>query len=211
MTRKSKVLELDLGYNIHVTGRHVHVTDAMKNYAIEKISKLERIAPRIIDVNVTMDIQRIQHKVDIVMKYGPTLIKSQASTTDMYVSVDQAVQKLGAQLKKYLTKIHDYHNKHHVVRELAETVYESMLLDEADELDVNEKIEAETKLQEQQINFPRIVKTDTQPLLLLNNEEAIMKMDLSKAKVMVFCGEEDRKLKVIYRRNDGNFGIIKAE
>lgn len=212
MTRKSKVLDMDLGYKVHVTGRNVQVTEAMKNYAIEKIAKLESFAPRIIDVSITMDIQKIQNKVDIVMKYGPVLIKSQAATTDMYVSIDQAVDKLEAQIKKYLTKIHDYHNKAHEVRELEETVYEAEVPDIVDESDANDQMEKETKRSEfQKFMVPRIVKTETQSLNILNDEEAIMKMDLSKSKVLVYRGEDDRKLKVIYRRDDGNFGVIKAE
>jgi putative sigma-54 modulation protein len=213
MTRKSKALDMDLGYKVHVTGRNVQVTEALRNYAIEKIAKLERFASRIIDVAITMDMQKIQNKVDIVMRYGSVLIKSQASTTDMYVSVDQAVDKLEAQIKKYLTKIHDYHNKaHHEVRELEETVYEAEVPDIVDESDANDQMEEETKRSEfQKFMVPRIVKTETQSLNILNHEEAIMKMDLSKAKVLVYRGEDDRKLKVIYRRDDGNFGVIKAE
>lgn len=213
MTRKTKVLEQEAGYKVQVTGRHVQVTDAMKNYAIEKISKLERLAPRIIDVTVIMDIQRYQHKVEIIMKYGPTLITSKSSTPDMYISVDQAVSKLEAQLKKYLSRIHEHHGKGYEEKEIPELVYEvAYFAEEADTEDVNAEILTETDRKEREKNsFPRIVKTEKQPLSILTNEEAIMKLELSGASVLVFRGEEDNKLKVIYRRDDGNCGIILAE
>jgi putative sigma-54 modulation protein len=53
-----------------------------------------------------------------------------------------------------------------------------------------------------------IVKQDTLPLKTLTNEEAVMKMDLSKDMFMIFKNEADQKIKVIYRRDDGNYGII---
>lgn len=193
-----------------VTGRHVEVTDAMKAYAVEKISKLERIAPRIIDVAVTMDIQRFQHKVAIVMKYGHTLIKSSAATTDMYASVDIAVDKLAAQLRRYLSKLHEHHAKEYPVKEVAEVIYEAAY--DADIGEINDEIEAETRKQrEKELKLPQIIRTEKQPVKILSNEEAIMKMDLSKAPCLVFRGENDRKLKVIYRRHDGNYGVIEAE
>jgi putative sigma-54 modulation protein len=207
MTHKEKAQELDQKYNVSVTGRHVQVTEAMKTYAIEKISKLERIAPRIIDVHVTMDIQKVQHKVDIVMKYSNTTIKSGAVSNDMYASIDLAVHKLESQLKRYLSRIHDHHAKNHQMVEIAETIYEAPDIEE-----FNAEIEFETKEKRSAALRPgQIVGTEKQHLKVLTPEEAVMKMDLSKKPCMVFRGEADRKLKVIYRRADGNFGIIEAE
>ena len=209
MNRKQKVSTLDTGYNITVTGRHVQVTDGMKAHAIERISRLERIAPRIIDVNVIMDIQKIAHKVDIVMKYGSTLIKSSAVSTDMYVSIDQAVHKLEAQLKRYISRVQDHHAKKHEEIEVPEVVYAADIVDEAD---LNDQIEKENKLRlEVHVKPSLVVKKERQPLTTLTDQEAIMKMDLSLAPVLVFRDEATRKLKVIYRREDGNYGIIEAE
>ena len=60
-SRKEKMAEFDQGYNVMVTGRHMHITDGMKQHAIDRISKLEHIGDRILDVNVTMDIQKLSH------------------------------------------------------------------------------------------------------------------------------------------------------
>ena len=94
-------------YSISVTGRHVQVTDAMKQYAIEKVSKIERFSDRIIDVQVTMDIQKLDHIVDIVVKVNHTLIKSHATTTDMYASINTAVQKLERQVRRYKKRLQE--------------------------------------------------------------------------------------------------------
>lgn len=204
---KSKVATEEGQYNISITGRHVQVTDAMKAYAFDKISKLDRIAPRIIDVNVVMDIQKLNHRVDIVMKYAHTMIKSTASTTDMYVSIDQAIHRLQARLKRYLTRLHEHHAKNYAIVEVPEKVYPMLDLDE-----INESIEQETERELKTELVPHhIVRTEKQPLKILTDGEAIMKMDLSMQPIMVFRGEEDQKIRVIYRRDDGNYGIIFPE
>ena len=58
---------------------------------------------------------------------------------------------------------------------------------------------------------PKIIGNDTRSMKFLTAEEAVMKMELSDDPFMIFRGEEDRKLKVIYRRNDGNYGLILPE
>ena len=110
MSHKEKALEFaDDSYRIHVTGRHVEVTDAMKNYAVEKLSKIERIMDRIIDVTIVMDTQKVDHIVEITMKAGNTRMSSSATSTDMYASIDQAIKKLEAQVLHYKSKLNDHH------------------------------------------------------------------------------------------------------
>lgn len=208
MTRKERAMELAEQYNITVTGRHVHVTDGMKEHAIEKIAKLERFGNRIIDVYVTMDIQKLDHRVDILMKYGHTQICSHASTTDMYASIDQAVAKLENQLKRYKTKLQDHFAKGHPVVDMPIKIVPS--LEEVSA--VNDEIE-EAWLQdrEKQTSLPQVISHDTCPVKILSEDEAVMKMDLSGNHVMIYRSEEDRKIHVIYRRNDGHYGILLPE
>ena len=212
MSRREKMLEfVDAGYNVTVTGRHVHVTEAMKQCAKDKIAKLEHLGDRIIDVAVTMDIQKLEHRVDIVMKYGHTHIKSRGISRDMYLSIDKAVEKLQAQLKKYLNRLHHHHLKELPVIDLKENVYDRAL-DEDEVLFYNREIEEENRRRQAlESEPPHIVSTHVRPLILLTDAEAIMKMDLSKDEVLAYRGEEDRKLKVIYRRDDGHYGVIELE
>ncbi len=209
MTRKEKAAEFDQGYNITVTGRHVHVTQAMKDHAIERISRLEKLGNRIIDVDVTMDIQKMDHRVDILMKYGHTLISSHAITNDMYISIDRAAQKLENQLKRYKKKIQDHHAKGHPVIDMPVKVVASF----SDVTDFNDAIEEESLKQQDALAAKphKIVSQETKPLKILSEDEAVMKMDLSGESLMIFRSEEDRRLKVIYRREDGHYGIIEPD
>lgn len=209
MNRKAKAEEfINEGYSINVTGRHVLVTDAMKEYAIEKISKIERFTDRIIEVNVTIDIQKLEHRVDIDMKVYHLKIRSSAVSDDMYVSIDMAVDKLEKQLIKYKSKFQDHRDR------AGSDVNVNVLKPSRDvELDeINADIEDENYRSLEQKYLPhRIVAQEIKSLMSLNYDEAILKMELSGDSFLVFKNDEDNQLKIIYRRSDGNYGIIEPE
>lgn len=205
MNRKAKALEfVEAGYDIKITGRHVEVTDSMKDYAMDKISKIDRFMNRIIDVNVIMDIQKLDHRVEIILMAGNFKIRSLATCTDMYASIDKAVHKLEAQLRRYKSKLQDHHAKGHAVLDMTVNVVEPKAEDWELELEdeyLNGTVPSPTVYHE-------IISQETRPLKTLTYDEAIMKMELSGDAFMIFKNEVDQKLKVIYRRKDGNYGII---
>ncbi len=208
MSRKSKAAEfVEESYTISVTGRNILITSAMKDYALEKLSKIERFSDRIIDIMITMDIQKIDHRVDIVMKVDHMVIKSEASTEDMYVSIDRAIDKLQRQLIKYRQRIQEHTAKKLAIVDMKVNVLRTQDIDE-----VNDEIESETRRQLIDSYTPHnIVSQEVHPLKLLTCEEAIMKMDLTGDAFLIFRCEEDRKMKVMYRRRDGDYGVIEVE
>lgn len=206
MNRKTKALEfVDEGYNITVTGRHVQITDSMKDYALEKVSKIERFMNRIIDVNIIMDIQKLDHKVEIILKAGHTKVTSQAITNDMYASIDRAVAKLEAQILRYKSKLQDHHAKGLAVIDMNVNILKRPSPEEEMELEEEETARLSAINGE---SVHEIVQQETRPLKTLTAEEAMMKMELSQDAFMIYKSEEDLKLKVIYRRSDGNYGVI---
>jgi putative sigma-54 modulation protein len=93
-----------------ISGRHVGVTDAMKDYARTKVEKLTRYFGRATSTRVTMDVDHADHIVEMVMEVnrGVTLV-GKAGAADMYAACDLAEQKLGAQLRKYKERLTDHH------------------------------------------------------------------------------------------------------
>lgn len=212
MSGKTKELGSNPGYNIEVTGRHVAVTDAMKDYAIEKVSKIERFTDRIIDVHVTMDIQKLDHRVSIVMKVGHWRVKVQAVSPDMYASIDKAADRLSAKLKRYQDRLQEHQATPVSVIDMNVNVYQRPGPDEL-EL-VNEDIEEENRRQlEEQYQPHQVVKMEKRPLKTLTLDEAIFKMELSDDVFLLYRSEDDpdKKLRVIYRRGDGNYGVLEPD
>jgi putative sigma-54 modulation protein len=211
MSRKTKAEEfVNEAYKITVAGRHVLVTDYMKDYAIEKVSSLERFSPRLIDVSVTMDIQKLDHRVDIVMRFNNTKIKSQGVSTDMYASIDMAVDKLRNQIRRYKNKIQDHHARGVKSIDLNVNVIRPHREDEIEEINGEIEEANESSLIDRNRPHP-VLAREKKPLKELTLDEAIMKMELSGDAFLIYRSEEDRKLKVMYRRKDENFGIIEVE
>lgn len=181
------------GYSIHVVGRHVLVTEAIKNYALEKVGKIEKFTDRIVDVTVTLDIQRMEQRCEISMSVGNLKIFSHAATQDMYASIEQAVRKLERQLRRYKSKLQEHHAKSLNAIDMEVNVYEAPY-DEVEEF--NEEIEAQNVL-----TFPKVVAQEQMPLKRLTLVEAIRDLDLSQDPFLIYMSEEEQALKVLYWRD----------
>lgn len=210
VTKKEKAAQFaDRVYDVHVTGRNVAITESMRDYVVEKISKIERISDRIIDVQVTMDTQRNEHRVDMVMKVGNLLIKSHACTDNMYASIDKAITKVQHQLRRYKARIQDHHAR---PLEFEDMRVQILRGEDLEIQEINEAIEDETRRKLEKVLKPHeIVAHETMPLKILSVDEAIMKMDLSGNVFLLFKEEKTRKLNLIYRRQDGNYAIMLPE
>lgn len=211
MSRKSKAQEfIQEGYNISVTGRHVQITDAMRDYAIEKISKIERFSTRLIDVIMTMDIQKLEHRVDITLKFDHIKIKATAASENMYASIDKAIHKIESQIRRYKEKIHEHQVDPERFTQMKVNVISAPRSEEL--LDINDEIEEENQRRDsERFQFHEIVKQEVLPLEHMSYDKALMKMELSLDQFLIFRNERDKKLNVMYRRSDGNYGIIEAE
>jgi len=208
MTKKKVAVESQ-EYDISIMGRNVAVTESMKSYAREKVQKIEHLSSRIIDVHVTMDIVKLDHNVDIVVDVEHTKIKVSATTPDMYASIDKACDRLQTKLRKYRSRLLEHHAKGLAVVDMNVQILERP----ADDLaEVNDAIEEQNLQQiEEQLKPHAIVSQESRLLKTLNYDEAVMKMELSGDRFMVFRNESDQRLKVIYRRTDENYGIIEPE
>ncbi|MEZ5315385.1 MAG: ribosome-associated translation inhibitor RaiA [Chlamydiales bacterium] len=195
-------------YPIQIIGRHVDITEAMKTYAVNKVEKIERFGGHIVDIVVIMDIQKLIHSVDFLLNVNNTLIKVTGRSENMYTSIDQAIARLESKLRRYMKKIQQHHAKGLAEVDLNVNVIERILPID----DINDQIEEENLRQyEEKLHPHKVVKREKRRLKILNQEEAIMKMELSEEHFLIYRSEEDQKLKVIYRREDENYGIIAVE
>ncbi|MGH2637968.1 MAG: ribosome hibernation-promoting factor, HPF/YfiA family [Rhabdochlamydiaceae bacterium] len=211
MVDKAKFTEQEeaLGRRIDIRGRNVFVTDSMKQHAYEKLSKIERFHNHIMDIHVTMDVQKMEQSVIVMLHLEHFRVKVSASSSDMYASIDEAVKKLQAKIRRWKSRIQDHHKKARSVVDMQINVLKRPFTD----LDfINEAIELENAEHAmEEYEAPHIIGTDTRPMKTLTTEEAIMKMELSDDNFMLYRCEEDHKLKVIYRRRDGHYGLILPE
>lgn len=208
-TKSSKLAEMPTGYNVAIVGRHVAVTEAMKAYAMEKLEKIERLSQRIIDVTVTMDIQKLEHRVSIVMRVYHWKIKVEAYCADMYAAIDKAIDRLQAKVRRFKARIQEHQARGLNSIDMNVNVI-SRVIDDLEEF--NTEIEGENLRQVEEVYRPHhVVAKESRPLKVLTIKEASIKMDLSGDQFLIFRCQEDMRLKVIYRREDGHFGVIEIE
>jgi len=85
--------------NIAITFRHIEVSEPVKNYAHEKIAKLQKFLRQPMQANVTLDMERIEHVVEVRISAGPDHYHSKEQSEDMYASIDKVVDKLERQIR----------------------------------------------------------------------------------------------------------------
>lgn len=196
----------DQPINVKIIAKHFDITSPIREYIMERVDKIEKMNHAIIELVVRIDIQKLDHSVDIVMKFSHFKINVHASTDEMYSSIDKAFDRLRAKLRRWKGKIQDHHAKGAKVIDLEVNVLEQQptYLD-----DINDAIEEES-LQEMSKNLamPKVYKKKVRKLKQLRLDEAVMKMELSHDNFLIYRSEEDLKLKVIYRRKDNSYGII---
>ncbi len=169
--------------NIIVTGRHLEVTPALRNYAEKKIKRFDRYISNISEAIVTLSVEKYRHKVEVLLKVNGVLIQAEGITSEVYSSIDEVVEKLERQIKKYKEKLVS-HRKSEGKTGTTET-------------------EAATTAE-----VGRIIKNKRFELKPMNPDEAAMQMDLLDKIFFVFTNDNSGDINVIYRRNDGNFGLI---
>jgi putative sigma-54 modulation protein len=206
---KKQVIEKQ-DFEIVIVGRSVQVTEAIKQYAREKIMKMAKLSDRIIECTCTIDVQKLEHRVDIILKVEHTKFKVSGRSESMYASIDQATDRLGKQLRRYRRWVTEHHAKGLPIIDLNVNVIEPP---EEETLNtINEDIEFANQMKAEELLRPhKVVSREKKALKILTTEDAIWKMDASQDHFMAYRSETDRKLRLIYRRNDGNYGIIELE
>jgi putative sigma-54 modulation protein len=98
---------------INLTGHHIDITDALRNYVNEKMEKLERHFDKVSNTHVILSVEKDSHKAEATVHMTGNDIFAEATEPDMYASIDGLVDKLDRQVKKHKEKITNHlHHKH---------------------------------------------------------------------------------------------------
>lgn len=167
--------------NIIVNGRHLEITPALKRYAEEKIGRFGKYISNITEAVVTLSVEKYRHKAEVLLKVNGVMIQAESVTGEVYSSIDEVVEKLEKQVLKYKEKIHSYRKgeKKAAAVEIA---------------GASEK--------------GRIIKNKRFEMKPMSPEEAVDQMELLDKDFFVFSNDVSGVINVVYRRKDGNYGLI---
>ena len=178
---------------VKVTGRHVSITEAIKNYAHTKVENLHLDYPRIIEAHVILDVEKHRHFAEVILHCNNHItIEASHECDDMYASIDGVIDKIAQQMRKYKTKILRNHRPRGFVKHFDEHVFAPL----------------DTAFAEIEEHEPEIIKTERYAVKPMFVDEAVLQIEMSSRQFVVFLNAKSEKINVLYRRKDGGFGLM---
>jgi putative sigma-54 modulation protein len=171
--------------DITVTFRHVDPTESLKTYAEEKLSKIDKYFDYPTEAHVVLTAEKFRRIADVTLNVNGAVIKAEEETEDMYSAIDQVMDKIEVQVKRYRDKTRNRRNK-------SENPLGGGPADEG----------ADSIVDEPGIIVEKLVAKPMDP------EEAAMQFTMSQQDFLVFRNSRSGDINVIYKRKDKNLGLI---
>ncbi|MBQ7137175.1 MAG: ribosome-associated translation inhibitor RaiA [Bacilli bacterium] len=176
--------------NITLRGDKIKITDAMQEYANEKLERLDKYLDNSenVNANLVVKVQNYKQKVEVTIPLKNFILRAEEVQDDFYAAVDTVVDKIERQIRKNKTKLQSKK-----VRDSKEIVFD--YIEDYKEIDDDESIVKRKKI-------------EVKPM---SEEEAIIQMELLGHQFYLFKDADTMKPSLVYKRNDGQYGIIETE
>lgn len=171
------------------TGRHIEVTPALRSHVESHFSKFNHLFngnDGATTAHVIIEVEKGRHRSEIVLNWRTEVLTANSTVSDMYQSLTQTIAKIEKQAQRLKNKITDKHHRAKKVTTVAEP---------------NNDVKPEP-------NEPRIIPTERYSVKPMTDEEAVLKLNDEENQFLVFRNADDQKVSVIYKRKDGNYGLI---
>ncbi len=181
---------------VTVTGRHVSITDSMREHALKKVQGIHLDYPRIIEAKVLLDVHKNYQQFAEIVLYCADHITIEADTTseDIYASIDETISKITRRMRKYKTRMLKSHRpKKNPLKEIPEEVYAAEIPEEVEEPE------------------PLIIHQEAYRIRQLFTDEAIEDMEATERPFIVFDNAKTQRTCVLFRRKDGDYGLIDVD
>jgi putative sigma-54 modulation protein len=176
---------------VNITFRHLEPTEALKSHVKDKVAHVQRYVDRPGEAHAVLHVENLDHHADITLKAGPFFLRGRARSEDMYASIDQAVEKIERQLKKHKEKLKN-HKSTVIPHDWVPVEVRHEVFPMASPAD-------------------RVVKSSRFQAKPMSLDEAILQMELLESRFYVFQNAGSRAINVVYRRDDGNLGLIEPQ
>ncbi|NLI79440.1 MAG: ribosome-associated translation inhibitor RaiA [Candidatus Riflebacteria bacterium] len=196
---------------IVVTGKNIHLSQALKDYAEKKLSSIKKYFDHIIEVDVTLSVDEVRDQTrskvcEVTVWANGIVMRGKKASEDLYASIDMVADKIERQVKKYKDKQRDLPRRQPAKEDRMAT-HSVLSITPKGKVKVAEEeekgIAADTA--------PKIVRSGTFPMKPMFADEAAHQLELLKQGFFVFSNAETNQINVIYKRSDGNFGLIEPE
>ena len=170
-----------------ITGRNIDVTEGLRSAVEDKLGKLDRFFAPETEISVTLSVEKERQKIEVTIPVKGNIIRSEQTSSDMYVSIDLVEEVIERQLKKYKNKIVDkQQNAVAFSKEFIDNDYED----------------------EEEVRIIRSKRFGVKPMV---PEEACVQMELLGHNFFVFLNAETNEVNVVYKRKGDTYGLIEPE
>jgi putative sigma-54 modulation protein len=196
---------------LNITFRQFGASDSLKEYAREKVDRVNRLLDRAGEAHVVLSLERHLHHADITIHSGAWILRGKEKSDDMYASIDLAMDKIERQLRRYRDKLKSHHGKERVhhgenLVKVRHDVFEVHEPQEAAEVTAAPAPAAPAPVAESSV--ARLVRTTHLAIQSLSVDDAVMQMNLMNNDFYVFQNQASQALSIVYRRKEGGFGLI---
>jgi len=179
--------------DITVTGRHLEITPAIREYAAKKLEHIGIDFPRVLSVHFILEVDKYRHIAEVVLHCGSHIvIEARDVEEDLYAAIDKVVDKAGRQMQKYKTRIKNHRPRKGEAFHLDEHVLTHDLHEDE--------------------GTHQVVRTEQFAVKPMSVDEAVLQMELAEHRhFLVFFNADASKINVLYRRKSGDFGLIQPQ
>ncbi len=171
---------------LNFTARHAQITPDIKEYCQKRIKSLEKILGSSIETDIILSVEKYRNKAEINIKSRRISLNAAEETQDMMTALGGAFDNLENRIKKEIKKLRERKRRKNREKEVLPSV-------------------------EREEQAPRIIKSNDYSLKPMSLEEALLQFNLSQKDVLAFRKIGTEKWAFIYRRKDGNYGLIEPE
>ncbi len=194
-----------------VTFRHMEPTDSLKAYARERMERIRKYLPDPISCHVVLSTERHTHRIDVSFQlHNGLTIAGHEATENMYSSIDLCIAKIERQVRKYKGKLEEQKVRPHHVDVLP---WSHSIVSETFE-QVDQPATAKPAATAEDAAAPplefQVVKTEKFHAQPMSVADAIIQLNLLHESFLVFRSQADGSVAVVYRRDDGSYGLIET-
>lgn len=178
--------------NFNIRGENIEVTPAIREYVENKVDKIERYFSNGVDANANVNLKVYndkQTKVEVTIPLKNVTLRAEERHNDMYAAIDLIVDKLERQIRKHKTKV----NRKFRERE-GTGVYFA-------------QVNSEPTTEEEEFQVVRTKQFDLKPM---DQEEAILQMNLLGHDFYIYTDAETNGTNIVYKRKNGKYGLIET-
>ncbi len=178
---------------INIRGEKLKVTKAIQEYAKEKLSRINKYIGDSdnIRASVLISVKGHNQKVEVTIPLKNVILRAEEARDDLYAAIDVVVDKLERQIRKNKTKIQS--------KKMKEKMSKDFMLEAIDQIEEHEE------------NNNKIVKRKKVEVKPMSEEEAVIQMELLEHQFYIFKDAETNNIAVVYKRKEGDYGIIESE